>query len=204
MPDYSYNWPFDFFSLIELAKVSAQHEFTKLPLVETEDGESKFDPSLIGEFPAKLFPQLSKLPSDAPEVDRSQSDRRAGARRGRIATIPRDPVRSPVDPSRLPGFGLTIAQLPAQTNTLMPMIANIGVLAGAATQNRVVDPAGARRMTNNVQVSSAPTQAVNQTMNTSMAFQTPTANTMANPSVLNIGAGYGGPGLNKGGIELDF
>ena len=27
VPDYSYNWPFDFFSLIELAKVSAEHEF---------------------------------------------------------------------------------------------------------------------------------------------------------------------------------
>ena len=29
VPDYSYNWPFDFFSLIELGKVSAQHRFDR-------------------------------------------------------------------------------------------------------------------------------------------------------------------------------
>jgi len=28
-PDYSYNWPYDYFSLVELAKIDAEVEFTK-------------------------------------------------------------------------------------------------------------------------------------------------------------------------------
>jgi hypothetical protein len=35
-PDYSYNWPFDFFSLIELGKVSAQHQFDRTVGTDTE------------------------------------------------------------------------------------------------------------------------------------------------------------------------
>jgi hypothetical protein len=31
IPDYSYNWPFDFFSLIELAKIDAEVEMTPKP-----------------------------------------------------------------------------------------------------------------------------------------------------------------------------
>ena len=30
-PDYSYNWPYDFFSLVELAKIDAEVEFVKDP-----------------------------------------------------------------------------------------------------------------------------------------------------------------------------
>jgi len=30
VPDYSYNWPYDFFSLVELAKINAEVEFTKI------------------------------------------------------------------------------------------------------------------------------------------------------------------------------
>ena len=33
---YSYNWPYDFFSLVELAQLEVGYNFTKLPELQTE------------------------------------------------------------------------------------------------------------------------------------------------------------------------
>jgi len=79
IPDYSYNWPFDFFSLIELAKVSAQHEFDRSISIPGQKAEL---PTL----------ELPALPRERPEIDRAER----GA-----------PDEGPVDPSLIPNFGLT-------------------------------------------------------------------------------------------------
>ena len=79
VPDYSYNWPFDFFSLIELAKVSAQHQFDRTIGI---DGEPLQLPTL----------SLPSIPTDRPE-ENERAPARAPSDRG-------------VDPANLPNFGL--------------------------------------------------------------------------------------------------
>ena len=40
-PDYSYNWPYDFFSLIELAKLETEVEFTNNNMMEDNSQENQ-------------------------------------------------------------------------------------------------------------------------------------------------------------------
>jgi hypothetical protein len=62
-PDYSYNWPYDFFSMVELAKISATVKFTK-------GVDPRFEDSLIEERPRKSKKQDS--PSNPAQQLRQQ------------------------------------------------------------------------------------------------------------------------------------
>jgi hypothetical protein len=185
VPDYSYNWPFDFFSLIELGKVSAQHQFNK-PVVD-EQGNIILDPQAL------LNKDILRLPKVSSDKPTRGPDNRGG-------DIARDIDRTVVDPSRLPNFGL----ISPRRQILDPANARSLNRIGPQTQRvmtnqiRTTTNNQTRSIANNVRIPTVTVQTVAPAVNTVSTIAASTVNTAINPAALNIGAsirtGMGGGG----------
>jgi hypothetical protein len=90
VPDYSYNWPYDYFSLIELGRLSAQHTFEK-PVTPV------------------IAPGVQSIPDDILPGTRPSLEIEALQEKARNATQ-KAPESGPVDPSNLPNFGLILPE----------------------------------------------------------------------------------------------
>ena len=80
VPDYSYNWPFDFFSLIELAKIDANVELEPKPNFKTPQKLPEPGPGVVGaevlkqnntlavpiNVPVSQIPMVSNMSSEVP------------------------------------------------------------------------------------------------------------------------------------------
>jgi hypothetical protein len=64
IPDYSYNWPFDFFSLIELAKIDAEVEMTPKNPIPSATGTENSN------FSTSVYEDLNNTVADKMDTEK--------------------------------------------------------------------------------------------------------------------------------------